>query len=357
MNKSNVNQLPRTIGFDLGAKTGVYCVLDESGSIVEEGSVGMSRAAVTKFFRGQPTSRVILEASGSSRWTTKIARSLGHEVVIGNPRKIKYITKSVTKSDHNDAFKLADLGQVRPRLLSPVHLRSDKAHSGRMHQRVRAQLVACRTSLINCARGCARSLGHALPKCSPPAFVKRAKANLPKHALVELNPLLDQLSELAIQIKACDQRTESLGEEVFPETKIFQQIAGVGPVLALSFACMIDDPTIFKDSRAVGAFAGLAPKSKQSGKSSPELRISKQGDGETRRLLVSAATYILGPFGPDCDLKRYGQRIASGGSQAARAKARIAVARKLSVLLHRLWMTGEEYQPFRKGTPGLGAAN
>lgn len=357
MSQSNVSQHIRTIGVDLGATSSTYCVLDGAGEVCEEGTFAMSRAAVTQFFESQPTSRVILEASGSSRWTTKVARALGHEVVIGNPRKISYITKSYTKSDRNDAYKLADLGQVRPRLLSPVRLRSDNSHAGRMHQRVRAQLVSCRTALINCTRGCARSLGHALPKCSPPAFVKRAKALLPKHALEILAPILEQLQAIAVQIKSCDKETERLGEEVFPETKVLRQVAGVGPVLALSYACMIDDPKAFKESRAVGAFVGLAPKAKQSGNSTPELRISKQGDHETRRLLVSAATYIMGPFGPDCDLKRYGQRIAHGGSQAARAKARIAVARKLSILLHRLWVTGEVYQPLRKSEPKVAAAN
>ncbi len=357
MTETTVTCLPRTIGFDLGAKSSTFCVLDGSGEIAAEGQVSMARTRLAKFFGDEPPSRVILEASGSSRWTALLATSLGHEVIIGNPRKIRHITQSDTKSDRNDAFRLADLGQVRPRLLSPVRIRSDKSHDGRMHQRVRAQLVATRTALVNCVRGCARSLGHPLPSSSTRSFVKKANRLLPQDARATLSPLLDQLLTLGEQISKCDATTESLGTEVFPETAIFRQIAGVGPVLSLAFACSIDDPTVFKDSRSVGAFFGLAPKSRQSGKSAPQLRISKRGDPETRRLLVSAATYILGPFGPDCDLRRYGERVARSGSQAAKAKARIAVARKLAILLHRLWVTGEEYQPLRNNQTEATLAN
>ena len=264
---------------------------------------------------------------------------------------------SETKSDRNDAFKLADLGQVRPRLLSPVRLRSDKSHEGRMHQRVRSQLVATRTALINCVRGCARTSGHALPSSSTPAFVKCCRRNLPDALLEVFSPLLEQLSSLAEQIKQCNKKTEDLGEKVFPEAAILRQVAGVGPVLSLAFVCGIDDPTCFKDSRGAGAYFGLAPKSRQSGGSTPQLRISKCGDADVRRLLVSAATYILGPFGPDCDLRRYGKRLAKSGGQATKAKARIAVARKLANLLLHLWITGEVYEPLRNHPTAAATSN
>lgn len=348
MTQSTVIAHPRTIGLDLGSRSSVYCVLDGAGEVAEEGTVAMARPAVAKFFAEQAQSRVVLEASGSSRWTAQLAIAAGHEVIIGNPRKLRHITRSYTKSDRNDAYKLADLGQVRPRLLSPVRLRSDKSHCGRMHQRVRTQLIEIRTSLINLVRGCARSSGHALPKCSTPSFTKMCAKHLPAEYQRILGPALAQLAALQEQISAVDKETARLGENVFPEAAIMRQVVGVGPVLSLAFVCAIDDPTDFDDSRSVGAYFGLAPKSKQSGDKSPQLRISKQGDPEVRRLLVSAATYILGPFGPDCDLRRYGERIRASGSQASRAKARIAVARKLAVLLHRMWTTGEVYEPLRK---------
>lgn len=347
MSQPTVIATPRTIGFDIGARTSVFCVLDTSGEVSEEGSVAMAIPSVKMFFDGQPTSRVVLEASGSSRWTAQLAMGAGHEVIIGNPRKLRHITKSYTKSDRNDAYRLADLGQVRPRLLSPVRLRTDKSHYGRMHQRMRTQLIEIRTSLVNLVRGCARSTGHALPKCSTKTFVKVCMQHLPAEPLRILEPALEQLRAVGEQIAKVDKETARLGEEEFPEAAVLRQIAGVGPVLSLAFVCAIDDPTNFEDSRSVGAYFGLAPKSRQSGSRAPQLRISKQGDPEVRRLLVSAATYILGPFGPDCDLRRHGERIRASGSQASRAKARIAVARKLAVLLHRLWITGEVYDPQR----------
>ena len=333
-------------GLDLGSRSSVFCVLDPSGEVTEEGTVAMGRPALAEFFAEQAQSRVILEASGSSRWTAQLASAAGHEVIIGNPRKLHHITRSYDKSDGNDAYRLADLGQVRPRLLSPVRLRTDKSHHGRMHQRVRTQLIEIRTALVNLVRGCARSSGHALRICSTPAFVKMCKKELPAELLRILGPALEQLCAVGGQIADVDKETARLGEEVFPEAAIMRQVSGVGPVLSLAFVCSIDDPTCFKDSRPVGAYFGLAPKSRQSGNKAPQLRISKQGDPEVRRLLVSAATYILGPFGPDCDLRRFGERIRASGSQAAKAKARIAVARRLAVLLHRLWVTGEVYEPF-----------
>jgi len=226
-----------------------------------------------------------------------------------------------------------------------------------MHQRVRSQLVAARTALINCVRGCARTSGHALPSSSTPAFVNCCRKNLPEALLRVFAPLLEQLSSLAEQIKRCNKQTEELGEKVFPEAAILRQVPGVGPVLSLAFVCGIDDPTCFKDSRAAGAYFGLAPKSRQSGGSTPQLRISKCGDADVRRLLVSAATYILGPFGPDCDLRRYGKRLAKPGSQAAKAKARIAVARKLANLLLHLWITGEVYEPLRNHPTAAAISN
>lgn len=345
MTQPTVNTLTRTIGFDLGSKQSFFCILGIDGEVERESSLPMSRANVERFLAGEPTSRVVLEACGVSRWAAKIARDLGHEVVIANPRRLALITQSYRKSDRNDAYKLADLGQVRPRLLSPVHSRGDRSYLGQMHQRVRSQLVQIRTGLVNLVRGCARTSGYPLPKCSTQAFAKRCAEALPGELRTVLGPVLAELESVNARIAECEKETERLGQEVFPEAHCLRQVAGVGPVLSLAFVCAVEDPMRFEDSRSVGAYFGLAPRSRQSGARAPQLRISKQGDPEVRRLLVSAATYILGPFGPDCDLRRYGKRIATSGSQSARAKSRIAVARKLAVLLHRIWSTGELYQP------------
>jgi transposase len=347
MKQLSAVQAPRTIGLDLGSKKSVYCTLDGESQVVAEGSVPTRRGELSDFFRAQPLSRIVMEASGPCRWISALAASFGHEVIVGNPREIHLISKSYRKNDRNDAFKLADLGQVRPRLLHPVQLRCDRAHLGQVHQRARTQLVAMRTHLVNLVRGCARTSGHAMPACSTRVFRARCQELLPADLKQALAPVLDQLHSLNEAIARYDKETERLGEELFPATKALRQVAGVGPVLSLAFVCAIDDPSRFEDSRTVPDYFGLVPRSRQSGDYNPQLRISKRGDPEVRRLLVSAATYILGPFGPDTDLRRFGERIQKAHGQAGRAKARIAVARKLAVLLHRLWITGEVYKPLR----------
>lgn len=124
-----------------------------------------------------------------------------------------------------------------------------------------------------------------------------------------------------------------------------QQVAGVGPLTALAFVLVIEDPERFRKSREVGPYLGLVPRQSQSGEQAPQLPITKAGDPLLRRLLVQSAHYILGPFGPDSELRRWGLRLAGAGSSRARRRAVVAVARKLAVLLHRLWVTGEVYQP------------
>lgn len=345
MSQPTVTNHPRTLGVDLGSKKSACCTLAPDGEILAEGSIATSRRTVERFFQEQPTSRVVLEACGVSRWVAQFARDHGHEVVVANPRRLAIITNSTRKSDRNDAYKLADLGQVRPRLLNPVHSRGERSHRAQIHLRVRSQLVEARTALVNCVRGSARTAGFPLSKCSTRAFLKRCREALPADLVVLLLPLVEQLESLNEAIASCDERSKRIAKEHFPETECLRQVTRVGAVLSLAFAAAIEDPTRIEDSRSVGAYFGLTPRSRQSGAKAPQLRISKRGDPELRRLLVSAATYVLGPFGPDCDLRRYGQRIAASGSQSARAKARIAVARKLAVLLHRLWLTGEVYRP------------
>ena len=115
---------------------------------------------------------------------------------------------------------------------------------------------------------------------------------------------------------------------------------------ALAYLLILEDPERFARSRSVGAYLGLVPAANESGESSPELHITKEGDVLLRRLLIGCGHYILGPFGEDCDLRRYGERIAQRGGKNAKKRAAVAVARKLAILLHRLWRNSEVYDPF-----------
>jgi len=148
-----------------------------------------------------------------------------------------------------------------------------------------------------------------------------------------------------------DEKMEKLGSEQYPQTKLLRQVKGVGPITALAYVLTLENPQRFAQSRDVGPYLGLVPKQEDSGDNQPQLRITKMGDMMLRRLLVGSAHYILGPFGPDTDLRRYGIRLSERGGKNAKKRAVVAVARKLAVLLHSLWVSGEVYEPLRHAPP------
>ena len=163
-----------------------------------------------------------------------------------------------------------------------------------------------------------------------------------------LGPILEQIGSLTERIRKYDRKLEAISKESYPETSLLRQVEGIGPLTALTFVLTIEDPYRFEKSRSVGAYLGLVPARDQSGDRDPrEKRISKEGEEMLRKLLVSCAHYILGPFGSDSDLRRHGQKIASRGGKNAKKRAVVAVARKLAVLLHSLWMSAEVYEPLR----------
>jgi len=212
--------------------------------------------------------------------------------------------------------------------------------------KAREALVKSRTMLINSVRGMLKSMGIAIPKCSTQSFAATALETIPKEYHFGLLEMIDMIGKLSEKINIYDRKVKILCDKEFPETKIFSGISGVGPITSLSFILTIEDPGHFRKSRDIGPFLGLVPKQDQSGEIDKQLGISKAGNELLRRLLVQCAQYILGHFGPDCDLRRFGNKIAARGGSAAKKKAIIAVARKLGVLMHQLWATGAEYDPF-----------
>ena len=197
-----------------------------------------------------------------------------------------------------------------------------------------------------------KSLGHRLPSPNTNCFTKRARKELEAIGEPELleivEPSLQVIELLTEKIKEFDKKILALCEEKYPATASLRQIGGVGPITALTYLLVVGDHERFAKSRDVGAYFGLVPKRDQSGGLDKELRISKAGNRYMRTLLVGAAQYILGPFGPDCDLRRHGLKLADRGGRGAKKKAVVATARKLSVVLHRLWVTGDKYLPARE---------
>jgi transposase len=240
--------------------------------------------------------------------------------------------------------------------LAPITHRSKEAQAHLAIQRARDEAVSVRTSLINHVRGVLKSNGHRAPGVSPESFGTRAAESIPPELTAALKPLLRLIVQVNVQIKHFDQQIAHLGQEHYPITQFLQEVSGVGPIVSLTFVLTLDNPERFDSARDVGAYIGLVPRQKSSGKSDPQMHITKAGDGEMRRLLVLSANHILGRFGPDCDLRRFGLRIAGNGTdKTAKKRARVAVARKLAVLMHHLWRTGEVYDPFylakKRGEP------
>jgi transposase len=215
--------------------------------------------------------------------------------------------------------------------------------------RSRETLVGCRPRQVNHVRGAVKSFGARLPKCPARTFHKKAAAHVPEALRPALGPILEQIASLTERIREYDRKLEAICLERYPETELLRQVEGIGPLTALAFVLTIEDPHRFEQSRSVGAYLGLVPASDRSGERDPQKkRISKEGDEMLRKLLVSCAHYVLGPFGQDSDLRRHGDKIASRGGKNAKKRAAVAVARKLAVLMHRLWVTGEAYEPLRE---------
>ena len=343
---------PSTIGVDLGDRTSCYCVLNGTGEVVEEGKVATTKKGLVQAFGARPRCRIALEVGTHSPWVSRLLSSWGHEVIVANARQVKLISQSSRKDDRLDAQTLARLARVDPQLLRPIQHRSEKAHGHLLVIRVRAALVEARSSLVNAARGLAKATGERLPKCDTDQMGVERLEGLPAAVRQALEPLLQEVESLTAQIHECDGKIEQIARREYPETELLQQVSGVGTLIALTFLLTLEDRERFQRSRDVGCYVGLRPKRRESGESQPQLRITKEGDIYLRKLLVQGAHYILGYRGPDTDLRRWGLQLAQRGGQNAKKRAIVAVARKLAILLHRLWVSGEVYEPLRNSAAG-----
>jgi transposase len=334
-----------TVGIDLGDKMSRYCMVNREGEVVEEGSFRNQVSSIETHFNGEPR-RIALEAGGQSAWISRELKRLGHEVIVANARQLKWITASDTKNDPVDARKLALLARADVRLLAPVEHRTAEQQGELAVIRARDAILRARTLLINSARGIAKGFGLRLPKSITATFGKRALADLPAILRTALGGLLEQIDALSRHIGGYDQQVGELAAR-HPEVERLTSIPGVGKLTAVSFVLTLGRPERFAHSRDVAGFLGLRPKQRQSGARDPQLGISKSGDPYLRKLLVQCSHYILGHWGPDSALRRWGLAKGEGGSKAT-LRAIVAVARKLSVLLHRLWVSGQFYKPFPK---------
>jgi len=345
--RPNLDRL--TVGVDLGDQWSNYCILGLGGETLREGQFRTRRQEVGEFFQGLAISRVVIEVGTHSAWAREVIAGLGHEVLVANAQRMEGKKRRRRKNDRIDAAKLARLGRVDPKSLYPIQHRSTEVREDLLVIRVRDSLVESRTKLISTVRGMVKTMGARVQGCSSVSFSGKAADQIPAEVRETLEPLLRLIQTLSEEIKSYEKRIEKLGSEKYMDTKLLRQVNGVGPVTSLAYVLTLETPQRFKRSRDVGPYLGLVPQQEDSGDSQPQLGISKAGDRMLRKLLVGSAHYILGPFGPDTDLRRFGMKLCQRGGKNAKKRASVAVARKLAVLLHRLWSSGEVYEPLGYG--------
>jgi len=340
-----------TVGMDLGDSYADLCLLDGRGSVVGRERVRTRPVALEARFRELPPARVVLEVGTHSPWVSRLLEGVGHEVIVANPGQME---RRRRKNNRLDAEHLARQGSADPALLAPVQHRGERAQTDLALVRARDVLVRSRTRLITSVRGAVKAVGARLSACSADAFAARSRGELPEALSPALVPLLEVIAEMTRTIRGYDAEVERRARERYPETERLRQVAGVGALTALAYVLVLEDAARFPRSRAVGSYLGLCPALRETGEEVRDRRISKSGDELLRRLLVQSAHYILGPFGPECELRRFGLRLAARGGKAAKKRAAVAVARKLAVLLHRLWGSGAAYEPLRAGRGDAG---
>ena len=316
--------MSEAVGLDLSDKSATFVVVDAMGNVSGEGKIALTEASLRKAFVRRKPTRIAIEVGTHSPWVSRLLSELGHEVIVANARQVKLIRENRRKNDREDAMILARLARLDPALLKPIRHRGPQTQADLALLRARDGLVRTRVLLINLVRGQVKSLGARIPSCSTSAFAAKAKAYIPEALRLALLPILDLIAQHTQQIKASEKALAQAAKR-YPEVGLLRQIKGVGPITALAFVLVIEEPQRFTRSRAVGAFIGLTTRQSQSGEREPQLHITKAGDELLRRLLVQSAHYILGPFGPDCDLRRWGLKLAGdGGNKIRKRKAVIA---------------------------------
>jgi transposase len=333
-------------GVDIGDRYSEICLLDKDGEVMETTRIRTTPRGFEQYFRTRKKMKVVIEVGTHSPWISRQLKEMGHEVLVANARRLRIIYDNDQKGDRTDAELLARVARMDPKLLAPIRHRGESGQAMLAMIRSRDMLVQTRTRLVNHIRGVVKSFGQRFPTCSTESFHKHAD-KIPEALRPALAPVMEQIQMLNRRLKEYELKIEQVCKEEYPETRALRGVPGVGPVTSLAYVLTLEDPNRFKNSRSVGPYLGFVPRRNQTGESDPQLPITKAGDPYLRRLLVGSAHYILGPFGPDTDLRRWGLRLAGRGGKNAKKRSTVAVARKLSVLLYRLWKTGEAYQPLQ----------
>lgn len=350
-----MNNIPQiTIGVDLGDTKHHYCVLDQAGNILRQDTLGNNQQALGKLAQEYPEARVAIEVGTHSPWVSDLLAKAGLEVFVANARKLRAVYENERKCDSTDAVMLARIARLDTALLKPIRHISQEAMADRLVLGNRERLVDMRKSLVQSVRASVKSLGHRIPTGSPARFPLRLREAMEAFPalLATIEPMLAVLESINFSIAKLDEKILRLASEKYSQAEKLRQIPGVGPVTSLAFVLAIEDPSRITKTRDIGAYLGMVPRRDQSGQTDKSLGISKTGNTYVRKLLVQCSQHILGPNGPESDLRQFGLKLADRGGKATKKKAIVAVARKLAVVMLSLWKSGQEYRASRAPTSG-----
>jgi transposase len=337
------------VGLDVSLKLTAICIVDQTGKIVREGTVASNPEAIAAFVKSHAPHvvRIGLETGATSTWLWTELKKMGLPIICIDARHAKAALKmQINKSDRNDAFGIARIMQCG--WYKEVRVKDLDSHAIKALLVSRALLVKIKRDLENQVRGLLKNLGLVIGRCKLNTFTKRANELIDgKPALAAaVEPLLKVREAIERQIDDLDGKVLRLARSA-PQVRRFMTVPGVGPITALCYLATIDDPTRFKKSRSVGAYVGLTTRRYASGETDRTGRISKCGDGLLRSYLYEAANVLLTRVAKWSALKAWGMRIAKRRSLS---KARVAVARKLATILHRMWINGTEFSWSSEGT-------
>jgi transposase len=331
------------VGLDVSLKETSICVVDGDGAVVSEGTVSSDPATIAGFIdtKAVGARRIGLESGPTATWLWHELRRLGMPVICIDARHAKAaLSMQINKSDRNDALGLARIMQCG--WYKEVRVKSLESHELRALLSSRALLVKIKRDLENQIRGLLKNAGLIVGKAKGAAFAIRVRelvADRPALA-VAIGPLLATRECVREEIAAFNRKLLSLARDD-TQSRLLMTTPGIGPITALAFRAVIDDPRRFKRSRSVGAYIGLTPRRHASGQVDWTGRISKCGDAMLRSYLFEAAGVLLTRVPQWCRLKAWGLRLAK---RVGLKKAKVAVARKLAVILHRMWQDGTDFQ-------------
>jgi transposase len=329
-------------GLDVSLDATSICVLDAKGAVVWRGKCSSTPEAIRDALRQHAPAlvRAGLETGQLSNWLTHGLRRLGLPIVCLDARHAKAALKlQVNKTDANDALGLAQI--VRTGWYREVAVKSMDSQTLRMLLVARAQLVSQRQTLANTIRGLLKTFGLRVVCCSGGLFETRVRAAAEGNdaLLAIIEPMLTAWQTLREQVAVLDQRIAARAktDEV---ARRLMTVPGVGVVVALAYSAVIDDPARFRRSSAVGAYLGLTPRRQQSGEADYTGNISRCGDALLRSYLYEAANVILCRRVRPNAIRTWGLALAQ---RIGMCRAKVAVARKLSAVLHSIWRSGAEF--------------